>query len=344
MKGINGQDIVIVEDVTPVNSYHSIIKQPEQNQIEEKPVNEEFNKEVYVSLLHNYSPIKIFDMKEYQLRNGLYGFKPEIDGFELKYIDNGYNEVLVTPINYLIDAVRTIYFRISEDLFSLFGVDNEDSTARRVYGCSESRKTFLYLLREALIEYTNFDGRILETKIEWLHRLGVEQYSNLGSQHSFYKYKFEPNFIQWLRCEIEHTQIILPFKAIVDQRLMPNYVDTAKFIQNVTSQLYYTSLTSGIVSYICEYPFIYSLTPDGNFSEASAIFELKDPKTFEKVLALTIARYVKRNLEVIQLPGTLVNYNFDAVISELDQEISERKKLGLAVHYSNMWNPITHSK
>lgn len=344
MKGVNGEDIVIIEDVTPANSYHSTIKQPQQNEIEEKPINQEFKREVYISLLHNYPPIKIFDMEEYQLKNGLYAFKPQIDGFELEYINNEYNNVLVTPINYLIDAVRTIYFRISEDLFSLFGVDNEDSTTRRIYGCNESRKTFLFLLRDALIEYASFDGRILETRIEWLMKLGIEQYSNLGSQYSLYKYKFEPNFVQWLQCQIPHTEIILPFKSIVNQRLIPNYIESARFVQNATTQLFYSSLTSGVVSYVCEYPLIYSLGPDGNFSEASAVFELIDPKTFEKVLALKIAQYVKRNLEVIQLPGTLVNYNFDSIITELDQELSDRKKLGLAVHYSNMWNPIGHAK
>lgn len=344
MKGVNGEDIVIIEDVTPVNSYHSTVKKLEQNKIEEKPVNEEFNKEVYVSLLHGYPPIKVFDMEEYQLANGMYGFKPQIDGLELKYIDNGYNNVFVTPISYLIDSVRTTYFRISEDLFSLFGVDNEDSSTRRIYGCNESRKTFLYLLREALTEYTSFDGRILETRIEWLHHLGQEQYSNLTTNYSLYKYRFEPNFVQWLRCEIDHTRIILPFKTIVGEEALPNYMDSAKFVQNASSQLYYTRLSTGTVSYVCEYPFIYSIGPDGNFSEASAIFELKDPRIFEKVLALTIAKYVKRNLEVIQLPGTLVNYNFDNIISELNEDLEQKKRMLLAVHYSNQWNQYNKTK
>ena len=344
MKGINGEEIVIVEDVTPVNSYHSTVKKLEQNKIEEKPVNKEFNKEVYVSLLHGYPPIKVFDMEEYQLANGMYGFKPQIDGLELKYIDNGYNNVFVTPINYLIDVVRTTYFRISEDLFSLFGVDNEDSTARRIYGCNESQKTFLFLLRDALTEYTSFDGRILETRIEWLHHLGQEQYSNLTTNYSLYKYRFEPNFIQWLRCEIDHTKIILPFKTIVGEEALPNYMDSAKFVQNASSQLYYTRLATGTVSYVCEYPFLYSIGPDGNFSEASAIFELKDPRIFEKVLALTIAKYVKRNLEVIQLPGTLVNYNFDSIISEINEDLEQKKRLLLAVHYSNQWNQYNKTK
>ena len=344
MKGVNGEDIIIIEDVTPANSYRSTVKKLEQNKKEEKPVNEEFNKEVYVSLLHGYPPIKVFDMEEYQLANGMYGFRPKIDGFELEYIDNGYNEVFVTPINYLIDAVRTTYFRISEDLFSLLGVDNEDSSVKRIYGCNETRKTFLFLLRDALTEYTSFDGRILETRIEWLQSHGQKQYSNLTSNYGLYEYKFVPNFVEWLQCKIDHTRIILPFKTIVGEEALPNYMDSAKFAQNATTQLYYTRLSVGTVSYVCEYPFLYSIGPDGNFSEASAIFELKDPKTFEKVLALTIAKYVKRNLEVIQLPGTLVNYNFDNIISDLDQELGERKRWGQAIHYSNQWNQYNKTK
>lgn len=344
MKGINGEDIVVIEDVTPVNSYHATVKKKEQNKVEEKLVEKEFNKEVYVSLLHNYPPIKIFDMEEYQLANGLYGFKPQIDGLELKYIDNGYNEVFVTPINTLIDNIRTIYFRIAEDLFALFGVDKEDSSARRIYGCNESTKTFILLLREALSEYSSFDGRILETRIEWLRPLGHEQFTNLSGQFSLHKYKFEPNFIRWLRCEIDHTKIILPYKTIVAEEAAPNFMDTSKFVQHAASQLYYTRLSAGVVSYICEYPFIYSIAPDGKFSEASAIFELKDPRIFEKVLALTIAKYVKRNLDMIQLPGNLVNYNFDAVISELDQDIGDHKRLSYAIHITNQWNQYNKTK
>lgn len=346
MKGINGEDIVILEDVTPVNSYQNTIKKAEQNKIFEKPVDEEFKRVVYVSMLHQYPPIKVFDMEEYQTTHGLYGFRPKQDGLELEYIDNGYNEVLITSLNYIIEVIKTTYFRISEDLFSLFGVDSEDSSVRRTYGVNESMKTFLFLLRDALTYYSSFDGRILTTRIEWLKNEGTAAYYNNQNLQGMCQFKFVPNFVQWLRCEegIDHTRIILPFKTIVSQEALPNYANSSRFAQNATSQTFYSYLNFGNLNYVCEYPFIYSLDPDGRFSEASAVFELKNPSMFIKVLALYIAKYVKRNLEVIQLPGTLVSYNFDTVISDLQDEVDNYRKIGQAIHISNMWNPYSKSK
>ena len=342
MKGLNNEEI-IVEDLTPIEE--NDIKQPDQDVIVDEEPEENFNKQVFASMMHAYPPLKIFDLKEIEVGQNSY-FIPKLETNELEFVDNRYCDVSIVTFNTLIDNIKSLYFRISEDLFSLLDVDYEDNTMQRDYGCKSSRKTFILLLKDALIEYTKADSRILETRMEWLKSLGTVQYTHNSANYTMYKFKFIPNWIEWIRglSNIKEEEVILPFKRIINVEAVPNFGNDSNYAQNSSTQTFYSYRNVGVVSYICEYPFIYSITPEGNFSNSSAVFEVRRPKLLELILAKKIAMHIKRNVNMIQLPGTLVNYNFDDLIQELNDMIQPYSRLSYAESISNYWNRDSRNK
>ena len=345
MTGINNEEIKEEEiiDLTPKTRIQ-YDRKPEQDIIQEKQPLEKHNKCVYVSMQPMYPPIKVFDMKEYEA-DGRNIFVPY--DFMPFYIDSRYRDVSVITFDFLISNVMTLYFRLSNDLFTLLGPDHRDETMLRTYGVNHSRATFLILLRDALTEYANIDGKTLYTQYSWLQYLGIADFVNDSSMKNLYKYRFIPNWVEWMRgdADITEEKVILPFRIVHNIESYLAYDNSARFAQDAGSQTFYSyKRGNAICSYICDYPFMYSVNAEGNFTESSAIYELKDPKLFEMIFAKTIATYVKRNLEMIQLPGNLVNFNFDNLIQELNTRLEGEYQLAKAESVSQFWNPYNQTK
>lgn len=348
MNDINNKSIlegVEIKDLTPQSEEILTANlKPYQDKIEEKPVEKVFNPVVYVSMQHEYPPIKVLDMTT-DIYEGAEVFVPT--EFLHDYKDSRYRGTSLLSFNYLIDNLTTLYFKMSGDLFSLLGPDNADETAMRIYGVQGSRKTFLVLLREALAEYANIDGKTLYTSLEWLEDLGIESDTTRSSLNCLRKYRFKPNWIEWMRGNpaITEDRVILPFRIVKQAESYMGFNNSTRFAQNASSQTFYTYLTGiSVCSYICDYPFIYSMDANGNFVDASAIFELKDPKFFELIFARVIAYYVKRNLDLIQLPGNVVSFNFDNLIQELNDKIQGYSEIAIAESVANFWNPYNATK
>ena len=344
--GLDGQEQEII-DLTPKQKQPIITydRKPYQDNIQDKPPEEPYTPVVYASMQHSYPPIKILDMKvDFLGDQPIYVPKD----YQPDYIDSRYRGTSLISINYLISQLVSLYFRNSGDLFSLLGPDKRDETAMRMYGTHSSRKTFIVLLREALHEYAGIDHKVLYTRVDWLEKEGVVHDTNRAATKSFYKYRFNPNWVDWIRGHsgITEDRVLLPFVFVIEeQSSYYSYSNSARFAQSAANQTFYSYLNgTSVISYICEYPFLYSIGPDGNFTDASAIFELKDPKFFELIMARTIAMYVKRSLDVIQLPGNVVNFNFDTLIQELNDKIAGYTDIVLAESISGAWNPYNQTK
>lgn len=343
MKSLDGNKEVELKDVTPV------IRQPEQDNVKDNVIQGYKNHVVYVSMQHLYPPIKVFDLFEFESNHFGQVYTP-YDSFEKiedLYINNRYRDVVLLRFNDLIDALRTKYFRISEDLFSLFGPDYEDETSLRNYGVKASRRTFIYLLREALEEYSNCDGKVLYTRFSWLKSEGSSYETNHSSGRNLMKYKFIPNWVDWMRgvSDITEERVILPFRLILDQQLYNFLGNNQRFAQNYAAQTFYSYYAGdALCSYVSEYPFIYSIDSTGNFTDASAIFELNDPFLFELIFARVIARYIKRNLDIIQLPGNVVSFNLDNLLQELSERIDPKVEDAFAAYIAGQWNAMNNTK
>lgn len=318
------------------------IRQPEQDNIVEEPVKELPNQVVYVSMQHMYPPIEVFNLKEFNSNFGpVFTPTDSFEGVEKLYINNRYRDVVLLRFNELINIMKSKYFKITEDLFSLLGPDKSVETSLREYEIKSSRKTFLYLLREALREYTDCDGKILYTRFDWLEYQGPVHVGNHSSALNLHKYRFVPNWVDWMRgdASITEEKVILPFTLITEQSAFQFYAQSHRFSQNVATQTFYSrQYGASICEYVAEYPFIYSFDVNGDFTDASAIFELKDTYLFELIFARVIARFIKRNLDIIQLPGNIVSFNLDNLIQELNERIEPRVADCISAFLSGQWN------
>lgn len=342
--GLDGQEKEVIDLTPKTDITFDYDRKPYQNIIEEEPPKEIYKPIVYASMQHSYPPVKIFDMNEVEINDSSY-FLPKL--YQPDFFDSRYRGTSLISFNFLIDELTTLYFRNVGNVLTLLGPDKKDETALRIYGTHSSRKTFIVLLREALHEYAGIDTKVLYTKIGWLKNEGMIPDNNKGPMKTLRKYRFVPNWIDWITgsSDITEDKVILPFIAIYDQQTAMYFHNSSRFEQSAVNQTFYTYLTGeSVIGYACEYPFLYSIGPDGEFTDASAIFELKDPKFFEMVFARVIANYVKRSLDMIQLPGNVANFNFDNMIQELNDKIQGYTNIAAAETVSGFWNAHNPTK
>jgi len=218
-------------------------------------------------------------------------------------------------LNDLQAMVRRRCFPFVPDLYSLLGMTpNGDRT--------DGLQNFADIIKESLQEFQEYDSRIVDARIE-----------NIENG----KFVFVDNFFDYIDTKIPFDKTYIKPRTIIHFTNMFGFYSSVKtsnyFRYEQTSGAFECTWSTIRVKYFIDYPYRAILNEaHTGFTEDSGAYLISDRDQFEHIVCLHVMNRIAEYSEMIQLPGFVINLNFQTQKARLEESVANDRARSSALY------------